>query len=97
MSYDPLAGRLITRRPPGTDDDGSSRRLVASLVRRSTLRHACGGSRCRHRNHDRDRQHEDLLREAMDVGPELALAEDYEAGVTWHAVSRQDWMIREAS
>jgi hypothetical protein len=66
-------------------------RLAATTVRKLTMPHdrRCPGI-CSHRNHRRDRFHNDLLRDALELDDGCATAGDYDSQLDWAAVSRRD-------
>ena len=89
ITYDPR----MSREEEASRQERSDR-LAATLVRKTTFRHDrhCRGT-CRHRNHDRDRQHYDLLLDALGLADQPARREDYRNQLTWHAVTRSEMAL----
>jgi hypothetical protein len=84
-----LSGLTIDRRDSMADEAAraaATSRLAAAGVRRYTDTHRCRGAKCRHRNHDRDLQHRELLLDAIGQPDEPARPEDYSQPVSWGTI-----------
>jgi len=87
-----LDGVTVSRRDAEAaraDHTASTNRLAASLVRDFAYQHRCH-ARCRHRNHPRDADLDQVLREPLGLPDEVATLADYDSPVEWTAVSRSE-------